>query len=78
MNFASFDGVEKIIKSRKIVQAPLYFHDTRFLVIGFPLLNGDNFLGLAYFSFNSYDFEKEWGTSEQEFLRIDFNVQRPV
>jgi hypothetical protein len=74
MNFASFEGVESIVNSRKIVQAPLYFHDTKVFVIGFPLIKEDNLLGIAYFSFNSDEFKKEWGISEKEFLQIDFNV----
>ena len=73
MKFASFEGVEKIVESGKIVQAPLYFRDTRVLVIGFPLVKGDNLLGIVYFSFNSDEFVKGWGISEQEFLRIDFS-----
>jgi len=73
MNFASFEGVEKIVNSRKIVQATFYLQDARVLVIGFPLVDGDNLLGIAYFSFNSQEFEEEWGISEKEFLKIDFN-----
>jgi hypothetical protein len=74
MNFAYFEGVGKIVKSRKIAQVPVYFRDTRFFVIGFPLVNEENLLGIAYFSFNSHEFEKEWGINEQEFLQIDFSV----
>lgn len=74
MNFSSFEGVEKIVKYREIVQAPLYFQDTRVLVIGFPLMKEDNLLVIVYFSFDSHEFEKEWGISEQEFSEIDFSV----
>lgn len=74
MNFASFEGVETIVDSGKIVQALLYFHDNKVLAIGFPLIKEDNLLGIVYFSFNSDGFEEESGISEQEFFQIDFNV----
>jgi hypothetical protein len=76
MNFASFEGVERIVNSREIVQVPLYLQDARVLVIGFPLVDKDNLLGIAYFSFNSRDFMQKWGIGEEEFLQIDFNDEQ--
>lgn len=73
MKFTSFEGVERIVQSRNIVQAQLYLGDTKVLVIGFPLVDKDNLICIAYFSFNSKELVKEWKMSEQEFLRINFN-----
>ena len=75
MSFASFKGVEEVISSRKIVQVPLYFQEQSVLVVGAPLVGEDRLLGIMCLSFNTEKFEKEWGISEQEFLRIDFNVE---
>ena len=72
MNFHSFKVVEKIVKSRRILQEQLYLQDARILAIGFPLIKNGNLMGILCFSFKSHDFEKKWGISEKEFLRIDF------
>ena len=74
MNFHSFKVVERILKSRKIMQERLYFQDARILAIGFPLIKGDDLLGIVCFSFKSHEFEKKWGISEKEFLKIDFGT----
>ena len=75
MSFASFKGVEEVISSRKIVQVPLYFQEQSVLVVGAPLVGEDRLLGIMCLSFDTEKFEKEWGISEQEFLKIDFNVE---
>jgi len=50
----------------------LYFQGASILIIGFPLIKEGELLGIAYFSFNSQEFKKEWGISEKEFLQIKF------
>ena len=75
MSFASFKGVEEVVSSRKIVQVPLYFQEQSVLVVGAPLVKEDRLLGIMCLSFDTEKFEKEWGISEQEFLKIDFNVK---
>lgn len=75
MSFASFKGVEKVVSSRKIVQVPLYFQEQRVLVVVAPLVKEGHLLGIICLSFDTEKFEEEWGISEQEFLRIDFNVK---
>ena len=75
MSFASFKGVEKVVSSRKIVQVPLYFQEQRVLVVVAPLVKEGPLLGIICLSFDTEKFEEEWGISEQEFLRIDFNVK---
>ncbi len=75
MSFASFKGVEKVVSSRKIVQMPLYFQGQRVLVVGAPLVKEGHLLGIICLSFDTEKFEEEWEISEQEFLRIDFNVK---
>ena len=72
MNFHSFEVVDRIVKSRKIIQERLYFQDTRILAIGFPVIKDDDLLGILCFSFKSHEFEKKWGISEKDFLEIDF------
>ena len=73
MSFASFKGVDRVVSSRKIVQVPLYFQEQRVLVVGAPLVKEGHLLGIMCLSFDTEKFEEEWGISEQEFLRIDFN-----
>jgi hypothetical protein len=75
MSFASFKGVDQVVSSRKIVQMPLYFQEQNVLVVGAPLIKEDRLLGIMCLSFDTKKFEKEWGISKQEFLRIDFNVK---
>ncbi len=75
MSFASFKGVDQVVSSRKIVQMPLYFREQNVLVVGAPLVGEDRLLGIMCLSFDTEKFEKEWGISEQEFLRIDFNLK---
>ena len=75
MSFASFKGVDRVVSSRKIVQVPLYFQEQSVLVVGAPLVNEDRLLGIMCLSFETENFEEEWGISEQEFLKIDFNVK---
>jgi hypothetical protein len=75
MSFASFKGVDQVVSSRKIVQMPLYFQEQNVLVIGAPLIREDKLLGIMCLSFDTEKFEKEWGISEQDFLKIDFNAK---
>ncbi len=75
MSFASFKGVDRVVSSRKIVQMPLYLQKQRALVVGAPLIKEDRLFGIICLSFDKEKFEKEWGISEQEFLKIDFNVK---
>ena len=75
MSFASFKGVDQVVSSRKIVQMPLYFKEQNVLVVGAPLVKEDKLLGIMCLSFEKERFEKEWKISEQEFLKIDFNVK---
>jgi len=75
MSFASFKGVEEVVSSRKIVQIPLYFQEQRVLVVGAPLVKDGRLLGILCLSFETEKFEKKWEVSEQEFLKIDFNVR---
>lgn len=74
MNFASFKGVDEVVSSRKIVQVPLYLKEQKVLVVGAPLIREDRLLGVMCLSFDTEQFEKEYGISEQEFLKIDFNI----
>ena len=74
MNFASFKGVDQVVSSRQIFQMPLYFQEQKVLVVGAPLVKEDRLLGIMCLSFDTEKFEKEWRISEQEFLKIDFNV----
>ena len=73
MNFYSFKTVEKILKSGKIMQDMLYLKDGSVLAIGFPVIKDGKLLGITCFSFKSFEFEKKWGISEKEFLKINFN-----
>ena len=75
MSFASFKGVDQVVSSRKIVQMPLYFREQNVLVVGAPLVGEDRLLGIMCLSFDTEKFEKEYGISEQEFLKIDFNIR---
>jgi hypothetical protein len=75
MSFASFKGVEKVVSSRKIAQMPLYFKEQRVLVVGAPLMQEGELLGIMCLSFDTKRFEEEWHISEQEFLKINFNVK---
>jgi len=75
MSFASFKGVDQVVSSRKIVQMPLYFKKQNVLVVGAPIVREDRLLGIMCLSFDTEKFEKEWRISEQEFLRIDFNLK---
>ena len=75
MSFASFKGVDQVVSSRQIVQMPLYFQEQKVLVVGAPLVREDRLLGIMCLSFDAEKFEKEWGISEQEFLKIDFNAK---
>ena len=75
MSFASFKGVDQVVSSRKIIQMPLYFREQNVLVIGAPLVREGRLLGIMCLSFDTEKFEKEWRISEQEFLRIDFNLK---
>ena len=75
MSFASFEGVDRVVSSRKIVQMPLYFQERKILVVGAPLIKEDRLLGIMCLSFDTEKFKKDWGISERDFLRIDFNVK---
>ena len=72
MNFHSFEVVEEIVNSRKVMQEKLYLQDAGILAIGFPLVNEGELRGILCFTFKSYEFEKRWGISVKEFLEIDF------
>lgn len=71
-NFHSYRVVEQIVKSRRVMQERLYLQNNSILAIGFPVINNGDLMGILCFSFESHEFEKKWGLSEKEFLRIDF------
>ena len=75
MSFAGFKGVDRVVSSKKIVQMPLYFQERSVLVVGAPLVKEDRLLGIMCLSFDTEKFEEEWGITEQEFLKINFNAQ---
>lgn len=64
MSFASFEGVDRVVSSRKIVQVPLYFQEQSVLVVGAPLVKEDRLLGIMCLSFDTEKFEEEWEISQ--------------
>jgi hypothetical protein len=72
INFHSFEVVEQIVKSEKVMQERLYLQNARILAIGFPVIEAGDLLGILCFTFNSNEFKQEWGIDEEDFLKIDF------